>query len=82
MRGFEGMLEDVRFEPIEMLEHGGRVIAVVRLAGRGVSSGIEVDQQFAIVHEIENGKVTRMDPFPDLEAARQALGAPEEESAA
>jgi ketosteroid isomerase-like protein len=82
MRGFEGMLEDVRFEPLEMLEHGERVIAVVRLVGRGVTSRIEVDQHFAIVHEVEDGKVRRMDPFPDVESAREALGAPDEESAA
>jgi ketosteroid isomerase-like protein len=80
MRGFEGMLDDVRFEPLEMFELGERVIGVVRLVGRGATSGIEVDQQFVIVHEVENGKVKRMDPYPDIEAAREAIGVREESS--
>jgi len=77
MRGFEGLMEDVRFEPLEMFEHGERVIVVLRLVGRGATSGIEVDQHFAVVHEVEDGKVKRMDPYPDIEAAREALGAAE-----
>jgi ketosteroid isomerase-like protein len=81
MRGFEGLMEDVRFEPLEMFEHGERVIVVVRLVGRGATSGIEVDQHVVVLHELENGKVKRMDAYPDLDAARDAAGAPEGESA-
>jgi ketosteroid isomerase-like protein len=73
LRAFDGLLEDVRFEPLEMLEEGGRVIVVLRLIGRGVSSGIEVAQESAVVNWVENGKITRMQPFPDLEAAREAM---------
>jgi ketosteroid isomerase-like protein len=81
MRGFEGLMEDVRFEPLEMFEHNGRVIGRVRLVGRGATSGIEVGQHVVILHEVENGKVRRMDAYPDLDAAREAAGTPQGESA-
>jgi ketosteroid isomerase-like protein len=70
---FDGMLEDVRFEPIEFHQEGEQVIADMFLKGRGVASGIEVELRSAVVHWIEDGKVTRMEPYPDLDAARQAL---------
>jgi ketosteroid isomerase-like protein len=68
----------VRFEPIDMFEHGERVVAELRLVGRGATSGIEVDQRVVVVHEIEGGKVKRMDPYPDMDAVREALGPLEE----
>lgn len=73
--GFDGLLEDVRFEPIEIVEEGDAVIVWLRLTGRGAASGIEVEQHAAVVTRVEGGKVTRMDPHPDMDAARKALGA-------
>jgi ketosteroid isomerase-like protein len=73
IEAFEGMLEDVRFEPLEFHQEGDQVIADLLLKGRGVASGIEVEQRSAVVHWIRDGKVTRMQPFPDLESAREAL---------
>jgi ketosteroid isomerase-like protein len=73
LEAFEGLLEDVRFVPLEFHEEGEQVIVDLLLSGRGVSSGIEVDQRSAVVTWIANGKVTRMLPFPDLETARDAL---------
>jgi ketosteroid isomerase-like protein len=70
---FDGLIEDVRFEPLDFHVEGEQVIAELVMKGRGVASGIEVEQSTAVVHWIANGKVTRMDPFPDLEAAREAL---------
>jgi ketosteroid isomerase-like protein len=70
---FDGLIEDVRFEPLDFHVEGEQVIVELVLKGRGVASGIEVEQRTAVVHWIADGKVTRMDPFPDLEAARAAL---------
>jgi ketosteroid isomerase-like protein len=28
-----------------------------------------------VVHHVENGKIARMDPYPDLDAARDAIRA-------
>jgi ketosteroid isomerase-like protein len=72
-QGFEGLLEDVRFEPVELLDEPGGVIARLRFTGRGVASGIEVEQFAAVLVRVEDGKVTRMEPYPDLETARAQL---------
>jgi ketosteroid isomerase-like protein len=71
--GFEGMLEDVRYEVFELIPEGEHVLAVSRLAGRGVSSGLEVELRTVVVHTLDGGKVTRVVPYPDLESAREAL---------
>jgi ketosteroid isomerase-like protein len=70
---FEGMLEEVRFEPLEFHPHGDVVIVDMLLKGRGVASGIEVAQRTAGVHWVEDGRVKRIEPHPDLESAREAL---------
>jgi len=43
--GFTGMIEDVRYEPIELIPAGDCVIAHIRLSGRGASSGLDVDHE-------------------------------------
>ena len=73
LEAFDGLMDDVRFVPLELHEEGDHVIADLLLKGRGAVSGIEVEQRSAVVHWIEDGKVTRMAPFPDLDAAREAL---------
>jgi ketosteroid isomerase-like protein len=77
MRAFEGFMEDVRFEPLQVHEHGERVIVELRLVGRGATSGIEVDQRAVVVHELEDGKIKRMDPYLDFETALAAVAARE-----
>jgi ketosteroid isomerase-like protein len=71
--GFEGMIDDVRFDVVELHEVGDQVIADLVLKGRGAASGIEVEMRAVVVHWIEGGKVSRMQPYPDLETAREAL---------
>jgi ketosteroid isomerase-like protein len=73
MDAFDGLLDDVRFEVLEFHVEGEQVIADLVLKGRGVASGIAVEQRSAVVHSVAGGKVTRMEPYPDLEAARAAL---------
>ncbi len=70
---FDG-LQDVRFEPLELLEEGEAVIVPLRLVGRGAASGIEVEQRAVVVNWVVDGKVTRMQPCPDMDAARAAVG--------
>src|SRR5215207_2182788 len=70
---FDGLMDDVRYEALEVIEEGDAVIVRLRLVGRGVASGIEVEQQAAALHRVENGKVTRIEAYPDVEAARAAL---------
>jgi ketosteroid isomerase-like protein len=71
---FEG-LTDVRFELLDVVEESDAVITWLRLTGRGSVSGIEVEQYSAAVNWVVDGKVVRIEPHPDMDAARKALGA-------
>jgi ketosteroid isomerase-like protein len=72
--GFDGLIEDVRFEPLEFLDEEEAVIVCLRLTGRGAVSGIAVEQQAAVITWVEDGKVSRMEPHVDVDEARAALG--------
>jgi ketosteroid isomerase-like protein len=71
--GFEGLMEDVRFEPLEFEEHDGAVIVLLRFSGRGVTSGVEVGLRVALINWVADGKITRMEPYPELDEARAVL---------
>jgi ketosteroid isomerase-like protein len=72
--GFDGMLEDVRYEAFESWAEGEQVLARSRMSGRGVSSGLEVALETVVVHTVVDGKITRVVPYADLESARRSLG--------
>jgi ketosteroid isomerase-like protein len=71
--GFDGMIEDLRYEPLELIPVGEDVLAHVRLSGRGASSGLDVALEPYVMHELADGKIVRIRPYPDLESARGAL---------
>jgi ketosteroid isomerase-like protein len=71
--GFEGTIDDLGFEPLEVEDNGEALTLWVRFTGRGVTSGIEVEQYAAINVWLSDGKVLRMHPHPDMDAARDAL---------
>ena len=71
--GFEGMIDDVRYEALELTGHGRFVIAHIRLSGRGMSSGLDVDLEAFVVHELEDGRIVRIRPYADMESAQRAV---------
>jgi|SRR5215210_607658 len=71
--GFEGMLEDVGYEAMELTMIGDAVLAHSRLSGRGVSSGLDVNLEVYVVHELAEGKITRIRPYGDRESAEASL---------
>jgi ketosteroid isomerase-like protein len=73
MDGFQGHLDDVRFEVLGIHLEGGEAIVDMLITGRGATSGIPVEQRSAVVHWVAAGKVTRMDVHPDVEIARASL---------
>jgi ketosteroid isomerase-like protein len=72
--GFEGMIDDVRYEAFELTPVGDSVVAHSRLSGRGVSSGLDVNLEVYVVHELAGGKITRIRPYGDLESALADAG--------
>jgi ketosteroid isomerase-like protein len=71
--GFDGMISDLRYEALELIPAGEAVLAHVRLSGRGASSGLDVSLDPYVLHQLEGGRITRIRPYPDREAAERAL---------
>jgi ketosteroid isomerase-like protein len=67
------MLDDVRFEPIELVLVDGGVLAHLRVSGRGSSSGLDVRLDAFVVTEFADGKIIRMRAYPDRAAAERAI---------
>jgi ketosteroid isomerase-like protein len=72
--GFTGMLDDIRYEAIDVTPVGDLVIAHIRLSGRGVSSGLDAELEAFVVHELANGRIVRIRPYADLVGAQAAAG--------
>jgi ketosteroid isomerase-like protein len=61
-------------EAQEIVDAGDRVIVMVHHRGRGRISGIEVDQHFAMVWTLRDGRAVRMALYPTREEALEAAG--------
>jgi ketosteroid isomerase-like protein len=71
---FERSFAYESMEPREILDAGDRVVVVVHQRGRGKLSGIEVEQTFAMVWTLRDGRAIRMDIYPTLQEALEAVG--------
>lgn len=60
------VFEDYRLEPIHMEGRGGEVAVLLRELARGRTSGLEIEQRTVFLYTIIDGRVTRIDAFPDL----------------
>jgi ketosteroid isomerase-like protein len=66
---------DLQVEPLELISLDDvRVIAVTRWRGRGVSSGIPVDETRALIFTIKGGKAVRVEPYASKKEALEAVG--------
>jgi ketosteroid isomerase-like protein len=65
--------DDYKVMPEEFEDLGDRVVATVRLRGRGRGSGVEIDARFYDVYTLRDGKIVRMDQFTDRSEALEAV---------
>jgi ketosteroid isomerase-like protein len=70
---FQGF-DQFRAEPLSFEDLGDFVLVMVRYTGRGESSGIEMDQEFATLYELRDGKTVTMCDYPTREEALEAAG--------
>jgi uncharacterized protein len=71
----KGVLQDLDVEPEELIPVGtDRVLAEVRLCGRGRGSGVSVDERLTDLWTIRDGQVARFQVFSRPAEARRAAG--------
>jgi ketosteroid isomerase-like protein len=56
----------------EILDLGDQVLVVIRHSGQGKASGIEIDQRFAMLWTVLDGRATRMEMYVTREEALEA----------
>ena len=67
----------LRMEPLGIAAGSGdRYVVEVRMTGTGRSSGIEIDQRMGLLYTLgePDGKVVRLQIFPNRDAALEAAG--------
>ena len=60
--------------PEEFVDAGERVVSVFRMKATGRGSGVPVERQDAMVWEVRDGKVVRLDYYNNREKALEAVG--------
>jgi ketosteroid isomerase-like protein len=71
------LFDEVRWEPQEFIDAGGRALVVVRQIARGRASGVEVDEPVVHVWSFHDGMAIELRVFSDRGEALAALGASE-----
>jgi ketosteroid isomerase-like protein len=61
-------------EPEEFLDAGRHVVSFIRMTATGRSSGIAVERQDAMVWEVRDGEIVRLDYYNDRTQALEAVG--------
>jgi ketosteroid isomerase-like protein len=61
-------------EPEEFLDAGQRVVVILRMKATGRRSGVAIERQDAIVYELRDGMITRVDYFNNRAQALEAAG--------
>jgi ketosteroid isomerase-like protein len=79
--GFRRWLEDwsspwseFSMDPEEFIDAGERVVVVLRMRATGRGSGLAVERQDAIVFELRDGMVVRIDYYNNRPQALEAVG--------
>jgi ketosteroid isomerase-like protein len=83
-RGAEGFMQwledwsaawgEWSLEPEEYIDGGERVVVVAKMHARGRGSGVEVDRQDALLYELRDGLIVRIDYFNNKGEALAAAG--------
>jgi ketosteroid isomerase-like protein len=66
--------EEFRHDPIEIIELGDTVLALLTFSAKGRDSGVELSVAEQQLWTFEDGKVVRFEWFHDEAAARRAAG--------
>jgi uncharacterized protein len=71
-RGTQDIWDHFHFEPEQFIDDGTSIVVVGRGSGRAKGSGIEIDQPFAMLWKVRDGKTVFGQTFTDPDEARAA----------
>jgi ketosteroid isomerase-like protein len=57
----EDVWDDFRFEPQELIDAGDRVVAHIKISGKGRGSGVEAEMHVFNIWTLRHGKVARLE---------------------
>ena len=72
--------EEFRAEAREFVDAGDRIVAMGRMTGKGKGSGVEVEDEFAGIWTVREGRVVRWEMQTDRAAALEAVGLSEQDA--
>ena len=70
----EGFGDSFQVEIEELVDLDDQVLIVLQARARGPGSGVEVRKGWVQAATMRDGLVYRVEPYPDVETAREALG--------
>jgi ketosteroid isomerase-like protein len=71
-RDTQRIWDHFHFEPEQFIDDGDRVLVIGRGSGRAKGSGIEIDQAFAMLWKVRDGRPSFGQTFTDIDEARAA----------
>jgi uncharacterized protein len=71
---FHETMEEIRFEPEQLIDAGDEVVTVVRLTAKGRHTAIPVEQRIAQVWMMRDGKALQVRTFTTLKRALAEAG--------
>jgi ketosteroid isomerase-like protein len=70
----EEEFDDLRIEPVVLIDAGKNVISSVRISGRGKASGAPVALTLISLGSVRDGLIYRVRNYPDMATALEAAG--------
>jgi ketosteroid isomerase-like protein len=77
IRQLRAAFDEIRFEMLEFIDLGDRIVARVGAHFRGGQTGIEFDMEVGHIWTVRDGKAIRLDIFETFEMARREAGVEE-----
>ena len=74
MAKLEESFEELRIEPLEIVDLGEKVIVVVSMSGRGQGSNVPVEMTFAQLWSLRDGKAVSLRDYATRAEALEAVG--------
>jgi ketosteroid isomerase-like protein len=72
--GFLESFSDLRFDVLELIDIGDRVIASTMMHGRGAASGASVEDAYVVVYRMQDGLVVEGWEYRTEQEALKAVG--------